>query len=154
MAIGRKGKKSEGRNSTPDKKKKIDTKKQRGKRIIKKGGVSIRSLRQFYPALLQISKTKNPSRISNILNEIPNSGINTVCECLYNALYSKGIDKRSLAKLKKLNKSTKENVRALALSPKNKGIRQKRILLRQSGAGIGTIIASVLPLLLSLFGRK
>jgi len=73
---------------------------------------------------------------------------------LNNALYSKNLDKRSLDKLKKLSSSTKENIRALALAPRNRGFKQKRILLAQSGSGIGTVIASVLPLLLSLFTKK
>ena len=112
------------------------------------------TLKKNYPILAQISKTRNPSRITSILKELPNSGVNSVCECLFNALYSKNLDKRSLDKLKKLSSSTKENIRALALAPKNRGFKQKRILLAQSGSGIGTVIASVLPLLLSLFTKK
>ena len=112
------------------------------------------NLRRYLPVLQQISKTKNSNRIQNILNELPNSGIRSLCECMYNVLYSKQISKKHLRQLKKLDPLQKQRVRALALAPVNKNFKEKRFLLRQAGGGLGSIIASVLPILISLFTRK
>ena len=116
-------------------------------------GVPVRTLQKFYPVLNKISKTKSKSRISTILNELPNSGINAVCECLYNALYSDKLDGKSLTRLKKLDPLTKENIRTIVYQPKKGRYTHKRRLLEQSGGSLGAIIATVLPLLVNLIRK-
>ena len=128
--------------------------KKRRTRKTRKSGVPVKTLKKFYPTLKRLSTANTPSRISSILRRVPNSGIDAICECAYNAVYSKSINRKNLAKLKKLDVNTKRNIRRIIALPSNKRFKEKKQLLCQVGGGLGTIIASVLPLLLSLFKRK
>ena len=101
------------------------------------------------PQLTALARTRSVGKIANILNELPNSGISALCECIYNALYSKSLSRKSVERLRKLNPKVKDNVRQIVYAPKNGDFKNKRQLLKQSGGSLGTIISSVLPLLLS-----
>ena len=121
------------------------------KSVRKKLGVPYKTLKRFHPIIRQLANSRNKKARNNIINSLPRSGIDSVCECLYNALFSKNLDKRSLNLLRKLPLTKKNNIRYLALAPRLKQIEKKRGVLRQSGGSIAAVLASVLPLLTSLF---
>ena len=129
------------------------TKKKNKIKQFKKRGVSLIAFKKYLPIIKKISKIRQPNRIKNILNELPNAGINSICECIYNAIRSPHIAPSNLDKLHKLDINTKQLARKVIRVPYNK-IKEKRQALYQIGGGLGTIIASVLPLLLNLFTRK
>lgn len=141
----KKGKGKKGKNKSKNKK---------SNQGFRSGVVSVKSLKKVYPTLKKLSKTKNPTKITSILNRVPNSGIKAICECTFNAIYSNKISKRNLARLKKLSPTTKLSLREITALPVNSKFKQKKALLSQAGGGLGTIIASVLPLLLSLFKKS
>lgn len=116
-------------------------------------GVPVKTLKKHLPTLAKISKLKSRSRISNIIDQTPNSGINAVCECLYNVLYSKNINQGALEKLKKLDPTTKFNIREVVQEPVRGGFSRKRRLLKQSGGSLGAILAAALPLLVNLIRK-
>lgn len=120
----------------------------------RKAGVSINTLKKYYPTLKKLSQESSPSRIASILRKIPNSGIDAICECAYNAVHSKSVNKRNLAKLKKLDPNMKKSIRRIIAMPARKRFKERKQLLYQVGGGLGTLIASVLPLLLSLFRKS
>ena len=116
----------------------------------KKGGVPIKTLKKYYPILDKISKLRSKKKVSSIIESLPKSGIDSVCECLYNALYAKNIGKKSLHRMKSLPQGTKDNIRYLALTPRSKETKKRKEILKQSGGDISDIIAAVLPFLIPL----
>ena len=126
----------------------------KSRKTSKKSGVSVRTLKQYYPTLKRLATTSKSSRISSILNRIPDKCIDVICECAYNAVYSKNISKRSLARLKKIDPNDKQSIRKLVALPSNKRYKERKRLLHQAGGSIAAIIAAVLPMLLNLFKKS
>ena len=149
---GKKGKKQKSKikKKKVTKNKKTPTKKKQITNSTRKiPTISLATLRN-YPIIEKIAKGKKLN-----IKKLPNSGINAICECLYNALWSDHLSKKSIYKLEHLPESTKKDIRFLAETPKSKKLNKKKKLIKQHGGSIGAVIATVLPTLLELlFPRK
>ena len=91
------------------------SKKEKRYRIDSCKGVGVEALKNYYPTLKQLAARSNSKKRASILNELPNTGINVLCECIFNALYSKHVDHVSRSRLRKLPSHYKEIARELAL---------------------------------------
>jgi len=125
-------------------------KKKAAKKNFKTVGVPLRTLKRYYPILDQISKLKNKGKVNQVIDSLPVAGVDSICECLYNALYSKKLSRKSLHRLKSLPPGVKDQIRAIAFSPRRRRFKKRKELIKQSGGSISDIIASVLPILAAI----
>ena len=118
--------------------------------LTRKNGIPIRQLKKYYPILDKLTKSKSDKTSLKILDKLPKAGIDSICECLYNILYSNRLNKKSLHYLKRLPDEMKNIIRYLALTPITKETKTKKKLLRQAGGSIGAILSTILPMLAPL----
>jgi hypothetical protein len=87
----------------------------------------------------------------HIIKHLDDEGINTICECLYNVIFTD----LKLSKKKKLllKKHIKNFPNIKQLTNANVSVSKRRYALTQQGSGIGLILSTVLPLLASLFTK-
>ena len=122
----------------------------RPKKLKKVGGVSVKALKKYYPVIERISKTRSKSKLNQIFDKLTRTGVDSICECIYNALYSTKLSPKSLQYLRGLSDKAKHRARYLALSPRSKAHKKKKEVLKQSGGDITDIIAAIIPLLVPL----
>jgi hypothetical protein len=96
----------------------------------------------------------NTNELSHIIKHIDSNGIESLCECVFNTIYTDlKLSKRNKNKIKK-NFIEKKSLRNLkTITDKSKDISKKRKALLQEGKGIGLILSSVVPILASLISK-
>jgi L-lactate utilization protein LutC len=89
---------------------------------------------------------------THIIKHLDDKGIDDICECLYNVIFTD----MNLSKKKKtlLKKHIRNFPNIKKITNANISVSKRRAALSQSGSGIGLILSTVLPLLTSLFSRK
>lgn len=104
---------------------------------------------------LQAAKKMKSGEMSNILDFLSDNTIDDICECVFNVIntdlrLSRGKKNRLRAHIKK-NCNLK---RIKCLTNKKIPIFKRRKALKMEGRGLPLILASVIPILTSLFTRK
>ena len=122
----------------------------KGLTLTRKSGIPVKQLRKYYPIINKLAKSKSDKTSLKIIDKLPRAGVDSVCECLYNILYSNRLNKKSLHYLKRLPNETKNIIRYLALTPIAKETETKKKLLKQAGGSIGEILSTILPMLIPL----
>lgn len=108
----------------------------------------------------KVNLFKALSRLSNdnlthVLKHIDANGVESLCECVFNTIYTDlKLSNRNRQKIKKVlnNKKSRRNLNII--TDRSKNVLKKRKALLQEGQGIGLILASVAPLLASLFSKS
>ena len=98
-------------------------------------------------------KSGNKSTVLTLLNE---KSINEISESIYNILYNKNLNLNlSKSQKTKLRKIIKPNARSFEdISKKNIPVKKRQSKIIQQGAGIGTILFTLIPILTSLLTKK
>lgn len=105
---------------------------------------------QLFNALSKL----NTENLTHILKHIDPKGVESVCECVFNTIYTDlRLSKKKRNHIKKLFGDKKALRNLKVITTKNKNSDKKRKALIQEGRGIGLILATVAPLLASLFSR-
>lgn len=125
--------------------------KRKNKSVKDKKSKTFSYVKKYFPTLEKIGSAKSLKSRNNLIDNLPKGGVDLFCECCFNILYSRDIPKKSLKDLKRFPIEEKNIIRYLALTPKNKYTKKRRLLMKQSGGGIGSILAAVLPIITSLF---
>jgi hypothetical protein len=104
---------------------------------------------QFYDALKEIPKEK----VVHVLKHIDEKGIESICECVFNTIYTDlELSRPKQNVLRRAFSKKKKSVSILA--DKNNNFFKKKKAVVQVGSGIGVLLATVAPLLLQLLTRK
>lgn len=106
---------------------------------------------KLFDALSSVKKDK----LVHILKHIDEKGIESICECVFNTIYTDlklSNPKRNSIKQTFKNKKGLRNLRII--TNKEKDYLKKKRALIQEGSGIGLLLATVAPLLAQLFMRK
>lgn len=106
-----------------------------------------------YVQLLTILKKLKASCRGEIISHLGEDAVNFLSECISQTIdQTSFLNNRQQNKIKKLFKDSKNDIRALA-NPTLSQTKKKKYLTKH-GAGIGTILATVLPFIASLFIKK
>ena len=99
--------------------------------------------------LIASQKSKNKSTALSFLDQ---SSINDISESIYNVLYNEKLNLNlSKSQKTKLRKIIKPNVRNFEdISKRSVPIKRRHTKIIQQGAGIGTILLTLIPVLTSL----
>lgn len=96
----------------------------------------------------------NSDNFTHILKHIDSNGVESICECVFNTIYTDlKIPKRRKSNIRKIFRNPNAIRNLKIITNKNKNTEKKRKALIQEGRGIFTILATVAPLLASLFSR-
>lgn len=102
--------------------------------------------------LLSGLKRLKEDELKTILNYMNDSGIDELCECVYNLLYKNtNIKPKQFKKI--ISHIEKHRGRYTTICKKNKNFDKKRKLLIQDGKGIGMLIATAVPFIIDLISR-
>lgn len=97
----------------------------------------------------------NSENFTHILKHIDSKGVESICECVFNTIYTNmRLSGRKRNNIKTIFKEKKARRNLGIITNKSKNSERKRKALIQEGKGIGLILATVAPLLASLFSRK
>jgi len=109
----------------------------------------IKQIRDIYP-LLQVLKdnSTNVNLRRAILNHINDEGINLLCHCINETLMQQELPDELHDLIKEKLSPYKLQIRYVSRNPHNHI--KNRAKLKQTGAGIGAILAAVLPILTGL----
>ena len=108
-----------------------------------------RRLKRFEKHLPLMKKLLSRTDSNSGFNDLSTAEINFICECIHNTIYADiGLTKKQEKSLKKKLTPAREDF--FFLSNKKNPIKKKRVLMQQNGAGIGMILATVAPLIVSL----
>ena len=102
--------------------------------------------------LIASQKSKNKSTALSFLDQ---SSINDISESIYNVLYNEKLNLNlSKSQKTKLRKIIKPNVRNFEdISKRSVPIKRRHTKIIQQGAGIGTILLTLIPVLTSLLTK-
>ena len=102
--------------------------------------------------LIVSQKSKNKSTALSFLDQ---SSINDISESIYNVLYNEKLNLNlSKSQKTKLRKIIKPNVRNFEdISKRSVPIKRRHTKIIQQGAGIGTILLTLIPVLTSLLTK-
>ena len=96
----------------------------------------------------------NGDNLTHVLKHIDANGVESVCECVFNTIYTDlKLSNRNRNKIRNTFKNNKSLRNLKVITDKSKNIQKKRKALLQEGKGIGLILATVAPLLASLFSK-
>jgi hypothetical protein len=102
-----------------------------------------------YFELIKLLETSNPKKKEVILNHLDNNSIHFICELVHNVIHNNfQLNNKKINKLKTVLKPMKNCCRYL--SKKSGKIERKRKLMVQHGKGLGLILSTAIPILLSL----
>ncbi len=105
--------------------------------------------------LFKALSTLNSENLTHILKHIDSKGVESVCECVFNTIYTDmRLSGRKRNNIKTVFKDRKARRNLHIITTKLKPSDKKKRALIQEGRGIGLILATVAPLLASLFSRK
>lgn len=94
-------------------------------------------------------------KLVHILKHIDEKGVESICECVFNTIYTDlklSNPKRKSIKNTFSNKKKRRNLNII--TNRDIDFKKKKRALLQEGQGIGLILATVAPLLAQLFMRK
>lgn len=97
-------------------------------------------------------KKLDTKELTHLIKHIDPSGIEHICECVYNAIYTDlNFPKHKKQKIKsKLNNiNSRKNLDII--TRKRINVKRKRAALQQEGEGLVTILGALAPLIASLF---
>lgn len=106
---------------------------------------------KLYRALNEL----NTPSLTHVLKHIDANGIESICECIYNTIYTDlSIPKSKSLKIRRnlANAQSKRNIKII--TKKLNSTERKRRALIQEGKGIGLILSTVVPLLANLLFKK
>lgn len=104
--------------------------------------------------LIRCLKKLDNKEFTHLIKHIDPSGIEHICECVYNAIYTDlklPASKRRKIKAKFNNETSRKNLNLI--TKKRINIKRKRAALQQEGEGIGLILSAIAPLIASLFSK-
>jgi hypothetical protein len=111
--------------------------------MAKTKNISLKKI-QFYQSLNKLK----PTELKHIISHLNDDGINSICECVYNIIYTDlkfSKQKKKLLKRHITNNCCMKNIKIITNSKDN--ISKKRKALLQEGKGIGFILSSLIPIL-------
>ncbi len=110
--------------------------------------------KKFLP-LLDVLRKLNAKEVSDVMDFLTDDAIDHVCECVYNVLHTDlSLSGTKKARLKSFIKSNCSVHRLKKISKKTLPVSKRRKALKQEGAGLGMLLASVIPFLINLFTPK
>mgnify|MGYP003524707271 FL=1 len=109
---------------------------------------SLKNKANFLKAISRLPK----DQISHVVEHLDDNSIETICECVYNAIYTDISASKRKKKLlqKNLHKHCCLSNLKLITSP-NVSVSKKRKALKQEGTGLGLILSTIVPLIAKLF---
>jgi len=105
--------------------------------------------------LYQALNKLNTPNLTHVLKHIDSSGIESICECVYNSIYTDlSIPKNKKYRIKNILKNKQSIKNLKIITHKLSNTEKKRRALIQEGRGLGLILSAVLPLLANLIFNK
>jgi hypothetical protein len=108
----------------------------------------LKELKEALPFLRELC-TMDKEGMDSTLKFVNTRGRNVLYQCFYNCIYNKSIPRQRRREIRKAL-SSKARIYEYLARPSNKETSRKKNLLKQTGAGLPLILATVLPLLGSL----
>lgn len=102
--------------------------------------------------LISALKKLNTSELTHVIKHIDSAGIENICECVFNTIYTDlklSKSKKRKIKSKLNNEKSKRNIDII--TKKRNNTLKKRAALLQEGEGLGLILSAIAPLITSLF---
>jgi hypothetical protein len=104
----------------------------------------------FYQSLNRLK----PNELKHIINHLNEDGINSICECIYNIIYTDLHLNKRKKKILKTHIKTHCCLKNLKIITNKKyNILTKKKALLKEGKGIGLILSTLSPLLTNLLGN-
>src|SRR6266404_6013066 len=104
-----------------------------------------------YLPLLRILKKINHKDLPCVVDHLDDGSIDTICECVYNAIHTDlKFTKSKRNYMKKFIKSNCSINRLKTISNKSVPISKRKASLKLEGRGIGMLIGAILPFLADL----
>lgn len=105
--------------------------------------------------LISALKKLNTSELTHVIKHIDSEGIEHICECVFNTIYTDlKIPKHKKNKIKRKLNNEKSKHNLSVITKKRNNTFKKRAALLQEGEGLGLILSAIAPLITSLFTRK
>ncbi len=105
--------------------------------------------------LFEALKAVKGDKLSHLLKFIDPKGIDSVCELVFNTIYTDmNLKNRRKLKVRNVLNDIQSRKNLKIITNKKKNIAKKKKALIQEGKGIGLLLATVAPLIASLFTRK
>jgi hypothetical protein len=115
--------------------------------MVKKISQKFKEKHKLYECIVKVPDNLR----THIIKHLDDKGINDICECLYNVIFTD----LNLSKKKKaiLKKHIRNFPHIKQVTNANIAVSKRRAALTQNGSGLGLILSAVLPLLTNLFTR-
>lgn len=106
--------------------------------------------------LYKVLQKLKPDVLKEVIQHLDDNSVDSLCECVYNVIYSDmSMSQKTKKMLRKKLKKTCSVQNLKNISSKKVSVSKRRQALSQEGAGIGLILATVVPWLANLiFNRK
>ena len=100
--------------------------------------------------------TKKPGNRGTVFKYLDDKSINSISESIYNLLYNVKLNLTlSKPQKSKIKRIVKPSIRSFEdISKKKTSIGKRRNKITQNGAGIGTILLTLIPILTSFLAKK
>lgn len=127
-------------------------KKQSGNEDSKVAREPKKRISKFY-GLLKILKKLKPLCRQEVISHLGDDALLFISECISQAIDKNSfVSKNKQTRIKNLFKNSSKEIRSIANPKLSTG--KRRSFLTKHGAGIGTILAAVIPFVASLFAKK
>lgn len=104
--------------------------------------------------LKALKKLKTPELVQ-LLDHLDDNSINSLCECVYNLLYTDfNMTAKQKRKIKNKIKSKCNIARLKKISNKKTPLSKRRMALKMEGRGIGILLSAAIPLLANWLFRR
>jgi hypothetical protein len=112
-------------------------------------------IKKDIPLLKVLTKLKGED-FKAMVDTLSDDSVDNVCECVYNLIYNPSlkIASRKKTHLRKFIKSKCSIHRLKNIADKKQPLFKRRQILKQEGRGLPFLLASAIPFLISLFGKK
>jgi len=112
-------------------------------------------IRKDFVSFLKFVKTLKKGEFEHLVDQLNDSSIDCICECVYNIIHTDlNMNKRKLKKLKSHITNNMSSRRLKTIANKNIPLLKRRRALKQEGRGLPLLLASVIPFLANLFMPK
>lgn len=116
--------------------------------------MDIASKKNYLP-LLEVLRKMKAHDIPKLIDHLDDKSIDSICECCYNIIHTNfNIPSRKKNKLRNHIKTNCSMQRLKTICDKGTPVFKRRKALKQEGKGLPAILATAIPLLISLFTRK
>ncbi len=100
--------------------------------------------------------TQKPGNRGTVFKYLDDKSINSISESIYNLLYNEKLNLTlSKPQKSKIKRIVKPSIRSFEdISKKKTSLRKRRNKITQNGAGIGTILLTLIPILTSFLAKN